>query len=1023
MIRVQMVPHPTANKDAVSGIDTVIRKWAEHFPDFGLQIVGPEDGTFDVMSIHAGMTDRIPNNVPMVSNLHGLYWSADYKASSWEWDANSQVIECARRAHMITVPSPWVAETIQRDMRVDPVVVPHGIDWKEWQHKEIRGNYVVGYAKNRAFSDVCDPTFLTTLAEKFPRTTFVSTFAPPRSLPNIRVVGVLPRDKMRLLLQRAAAVISPIKETFGVLTLEAFACGTPVLGFDYGGNSDLILHGKTGYLARVGDHDDLANGLVYCVEHRAALGALAVERAKEFTWDEAVRRLEQVYKMAISKSAQGPSVSVVIPCYKYGQEERLGRAIKSVQAQTVPVDEIIVVDDGSPDDGETGNLVARYAKDDKRIQYIRKENGGVAVARNVGCEKASSKYIICLDADDALGDQFVEACLPELEKDRTLGIAYTKLMTVAPNGAKKVSVWPDNFSYDRQLQYGGNQVPTACMFRREMWERLGGYRSRYCPNGAGSEDAEFWLRSGAYGWRAKKATDAPLFLYSIGTGQVSGNKHYSEVDWHILHPWCFDNQHPFASIATPANERMSHAVRQYDEPNISVVIPVGPGHKQHVFNALDSLEAQTYRKWEVILVDDTGDAELWSYDGVTDMLKAYPYVRLVRTGGKKGAGFARNRGAEASRAPLLLFLDADDNLLDTDALQTMMQVWEMEGKIVYTDYMGKAVIDKNEAEKLKKAGRLIDFDPKTGLAMIQHKASEYDCERAIRQPANPLYIWNLITSLVPKSWHKNIGGFDESMKSWEDWDYWVRMARAGHCFVHVEKPMVVYRFYTGNRREIGVEISSSLLQYMAEKLSKTEVRMCGCKGKKTATTIVSKSLPLGASKTAVLADSEVVLITYQHPNRGSHRVIGPASKRDYGYRSGGGQEEFLIEARDQVANPRLFVIKPIVKDEAPPPEPPPPPPVIEEEALPVETASVPDRVALDFLRDTVDFSAIPGVTKQVATHLQEAGCKTLQDVLDMGKEKIMELPGVGPKRADAIYAFIERKIANTKAKEARGESN
>jgi len=1009
MIKVQMVPHPSANKDAVSGIDTVIRKWAEHFPDFGLHIVGPEDGDFDVLSIHAGMTDRIPNGVPMVSNLHGLYWSADYKASSWEWDANSQVIECARRAHMITVPSEWVAETIRRDMRVNPVVVPHGIDWREWQHKEARGNYVIGYMKNRAFSDVCDPTFLTTLAEKFPKITFISSFAPPRSLPNIKVVGVLPREKLRLLLQRAAALVSPIKETFGVLTLEAFACGTPVLGFDYGGNKDLIVHGKTGYLARVGDHNDLAMGLNYCLENRAALGALAVERAKEFTWDEAVRRLSQVYKMAISKSGEKASVSVVIPCYKYGNDGQLGRAIRSVQTQSVPVNEIIVVDDGAPNGPETKELVARYTEKDKRVQYVYKDNGGVATARNVGCEKATSKYIICLDADDALGELFVEACLPELEKDRTLGIAYTKLMTVAPNGAQKVSAWPDTFSYDRQLQYGGNQVPTACMFRREMWERLGGYRSRYCPNGAGSEDAEFWLRAGAYGWRAKMATDAPLFLYSIGSGQVSGNKHYSEVDWHILHPWCFDGQHPFASIATPANERQSHAVRQYDEPQISVIIPVGPGHKSQIFNALDSLESQTFRKWEVIVVDDTGDAEPWSYDGVTDMLKAYPYVRLLRTKGKQGAGFARNRGADAARAPLILFLDADDNLMEPEALHLMMQAWEANSKIVYTDYAGKAIIDKNEAEKLKKAGRLMDFNDKTGLAMILHSASDYDCERAIRQPDNPLYIWNLITSLVPRAWHKAIGGFDESMPSWEDWDYWLRMARAGYCFVRIEKPLVVYRFYTGNRREIGVEISKSLLQYIIDKYSNMEVKMCGCKGNRAATPVTrAQSLPQGTSKTAVLADSEVVLVTYMHPNRGGHRVIGPASKRDYGYRSGGGQEDFLVEVRDQAANPRYFVIKTLVQEDAAPPEPP-PAPVIEEP--PAEIESIPDRMALDFLRDEVDFSAIPGVTKQVAAGLKEAGCKSLQDVLNLGKDKIKAIDGVGPKRADAIYSFIERKVA------------
>lgn len=1016
MIKVMMVPHPTDVETSVSGIDTVIKKWKEHFPDFGIQIVGPKEDSFDVLAIHAGMTDRIPSGVPLVAHLHGLYWSGDYKAAEWEWAANANVIECARRAHAVTVPSSWVAETVRRDMRLDPFIIPHGIDWKEWQHSEKRGSYVVGYAKNRAFSDVCDPTFLTDLAEKFPQLTFISTFAPPRPKPNIRVTGVLSHDKMKLLLQRAAAVVSPIKETFGILTLEAMAAGTPVLGFDYGGNRDLVVHGKTGYLARVNDHEDLAAGLDYVLKNRAALGALASQRAKEFTWEDAVQKLGFVYKHAMSVCYEPATVSVIIPCYKYGQENRLGRAIKSVQAQTVPVHEIIVVDDGSPDGGETEKLVARYAANDNRIKYIRKENGGVAIARNVGCEAATGKYIICLDADDALGDKFVQACMPELEKDRTLGIAYTKLMTVAPNGAQKVSAWPDVINHDKQMQYGGNQIPTACMFRREMWQRLGGYRSRYCPHGAGSEDAEFWLRAMAHGWRAKMATDAPLFLYSIGTGQVSGNKNYVEVDWHILHPYCFDNEYPFASVTTPPNDRASHPVHQYDEPNVSIIIPVGPGHKPHVFNALDSIEAQSYRKWEVILVDDTGDSEPWSYDGVTDMLKAYPYVRLIRTKGKQGAGFARNRGVEAARAPLILFMDADDNFLSPNALSIMMQAWDIEGQIIYTDYVGKADIDDAEAKRLKAAGRLIDYDPKTHLAMIEHHAADYDCERAIRQPDNPLYIWNLITSLLPKAWHKAIGGFDEQMPSWEDWDYWLRMARAGYCFIRIPQPLIVYRFYTGTRRETGVEVSKSLLEYIISKFKKLEVEMCGCKGKKVATpavnTVTSAQL---ASRTAVLSDSDVVLVVYNSPNRGSHRVIGPSSHRDYGYRSGGGVEEFLVEKRDQAANPSLFVIKPLVKEEAAVVQPP-PPPVIEN--MP-EVEIVRDVDALAFLRDGFDFSIIPGVTPSIAKALKEAGCNSMQDVLDMGREKLKKIDGIGDKRAEAIYSYIGRKVKKVKEQEER----
>ena len=104
---------------------------------------------------------------------------------------------------------------------------------------------------------------------------------------------------------------------------------------------------------------------------------------------------------------------------------------------------------------------------------------------------------------------------------------------------------------------------------------------------------------------------------------------------------------------------------------------------------------------------------------------------------------------------------------------------------------------------------------------MQHYSAEYDCERAQRQPdPKDMYIWNLITSLVPKAYHAQIGGFDESMESWEDWDYWIRLASVGKCFSRLPELLVVYRFYTGNRRETGLQQYPYLIQYLQDKYKK-----------------------------------------------------------------------------------------------------------------------------------------------------------------------------------------------------------
>ncbi len=89
-------------------------------------------------------------------------------------------------------------------------------------------------------------------------------------------------------------------------------------------------------------------------------------------------------------------ISVIVPVYKV--EKYLPRCVDSILAQTYKDLEIILVDDGSPDN--CGEICDEYALKDSRIKVIHKQNGGQSDARNVGIEAATGEYISFVDSDD-----------------------------------------------------------------------------------------------------------------------------------------------------------------------------------------------------------------------------------------------------------------------------------------------------------------------------------------------------------------------------------------------------------------------------------------------------------------------------------------------------------------------------------------------------------------------------------------------------------------------------------------------
>lgn len=210
------------------------------------------------------------------------------------------------------------------------------------------------------------------------------------------------------------------------------------------------------------------------------------------------------------------ATSVVVPAYD--SAAHIVETLDALAAQTVAVDEVVVVDDGSAD--ETAAVVERWqASHALAVTLIRQANAGTGAARNAGIEAASGEWVAFCDADDLWEPGKHEAYLAAgADADWVCGATALLRPDGEVRGGRSVSA---AFAVDPLGHLGriDSQVATStAMVRREALLAVGGFDED--PGLTSVEDYDLWCRGAAAGWRLAVVNE-PLVRYRLHAGQVS----------------------------------------------------------------------------------------------------------------------------------------------------------------------------------------------------------------------------------------------------------------------------------------------------------------------------------------------------------------------------------------------------------------------------------------------------------------------------------------------------------------------
>ena len=500
-----------------------------------------------------------------------------------------------------------------------------------------------------------------------------------------------------------------------------------------------------------------------------------------------------------------PKVSIIIPVYNGANF--LKHAIDSALNQTYINLEILVVNDGSSDKGQTEKIAKSYGK---KIKYIYKENGGVSSALNLAIEKMTGDYFSWLSHDDTYEPKKVEA---EIDYLRDKGLLYKKAIVYSDyylidvRGRVLSRAIKNHEELENKPEYAllkGNINGLSLLIPKTAFDEHGGFDTTL----KATQDYELWRKMAqtyelihipellvSTRFHAKQVTNTSpkvrtegneLYLGLINDVSKKRREQLEGSEYCFFEELAeFYKDTPFDEAEKYCRDKMKEILDRSEKNapkyKVSVVIPFF-NNAAETIRALKSVLTQGHKNIEIILVDDGSKANISELEEFVDNKES---IRLITLAKNSGVSAARNRGISKATGDFIALLDSDDEFVPNKIETQLKYMLASRAPMSHTSY-----------------SRNMDGD----ISTIHSGTDKGHRERKL------MYSCPIATPTVmfDAQWLKLSGlGFDESIGIGEDTIFWLRVAKNNYL-IGLDEPLTIVHAHGGSH---AYDVSKQIIGY------------------------------------------------------------------------------------------------------------------------------------------------------------------------------------------------------------------